>query len=74
MTMISSSTAADNSAFVAAVHDAERRAQNSYFDQHVILDDERGYITIDEGDFGTLPMHLIDRIVYTVAGDVPDEY
>ena len=73
MQMNSTSAAADNAAFFAAVASAERRAAHSYFDQHVIADDEAGYITIDEGDYGALPMTLIDRIVHSVAGGMLDE-
>src|SRR3546814_6169686 len=52
---------ADNAAFFAAIANAERRALHSSFDQHVVADEEAGYITIDEGDYGALPMRLIDR-------------
>src|SRR3546814_1535146 len=58
MQIISTSAAADNAAFFAAIANAERRALHSYFDQHVVADEEAGYITIDEGDYGALP---IDR-------------
>ncbi|MFT4026831.1 MAG: hypothetical protein QM676_08535 [Novosphingobium sp.] len=69
-----SNNAADNVAFFTAVANAERRAQGSYFDQHVVADDEAGYITIDEGDYGALPMAIIDRIVHSVPGGRLDEY
>src|SRR3546814_7391860 len=49
---IISNAAADNAAYFAAVACAERRALHSYFDQHVIQDDELGYLAIDEGDYG----------------------
>src|SRR3546814_13330727 len=39
---IISNAAADNAAYFAAVACAERRALHSYFDQHVIQDDEIG--------------------------------
>ena len=55
MQIISTSAAADNAAFFAAIANAERRALHSYFDQHVVADEEAGYITIDEGDYGALP-------------------
>lgn len=74
MQMISTIAAADNTAFFMAVKNAERRARGSYFDQHVVADDEAGYITIDEGDYGTLPMVIIDRIVHSVPGGLLDEY
>lgn len=74
MQTISTSAAADNAAYFAAVANAERRALSSYFDQHVIADEDRHYIAIDEGDYGALSQGLIDRIVYTAAGGLIDEY
>ena len=70
----STSAAADNTAFFAAIANAERRARHSYFDQHVVADEEAGYITIDEGDYGALPMTIIDRIVHSVPGGRLDEF
>jgi hypothetical protein len=32
------------------------------------------YLLIEEGDYGELPLHLIDDIVYTAAGKMDDEY
>ncbi|AJR26846.1 MULTISPECIES: hypothetical protein [Sphingobium] len=66
--------AADNAAYFAAVTNASRRAQRSYFDQHVIEDSELGYLAIDEGDYGALSQAMIDRIVYTAPGGLIDEY
>lgn len=66
-------TTPQHSLYLAAVAQAERRAQSSYFDQHVVEDQERGYIAIDEGDYSALPMYLIDRIVFTIAGGLIDE-
>lgn len=60
--------------YLAAIANAERRARYSPFDQHVIKDIEHGYIAIDEGDYPALPDHLIERIVYTLAGTLIDEY
>jgi hypothetical protein len=74
MQLISTSAAADNAAFFMAVANAERRARHSYFDQHVIADVEADYITIDEGDYGALPMAMIDRIVHRVPGALIDEF
>src|SRR3546814_13079574 len=71
---IISNAAADNAAYFAAVACAERRALHSYFDQHVIQDDELGYLAIDEGDYGALGQPMIDRIVYTARGGMPDEF
>ncbi|SEK02203.1 hypothetical protein SAMN05518849_12833 [Sphingobium sp. AP50] len=74
MQMISTAAAQDQAAFHSALQSAQRRARSSYFDQHVISDAEGGYITIDEGDYGVLPMPLIERIVHTVRGERIDEY
>ncbi|MAM37748.1 MAG: hypothetical protein U9R64_17640 [Pseudomonadota bacterium] len=63
----------DTAAYLAAVACAERRALHSFFDQHVLQDEDSGYVTIDEGDYGALPMPIIDRIVYTVPGGMSDE-
>ena len=71
---IISNAAADNAAYFAAVARAERRARASYFDQHVIEDDEAGYLAIDEGDYGALSQPMIDRIVYTAQGGMIDEF
>lgn len=61
-------------AFEAALKSAQMRSYHSYFDQHVIEDDDGGYFTIDEGDYNALPMKLIDRIAYTVPGGLADDY
>ena len=52
---------------------AERRSYHSFFDIHVVQTDD-GYILIEEQDYGELPMHLIDDIVYTAQGKMSDEY
>lgn len=71
---ITSTVAGTNTAaYLAAVACAERRALHSFFDQHVIEDEDIGYFTIDEGDYGALPMTLIDRVVHTVPGGMDDE-
>ena len=64
----------DPISYDAAVRAASIRAQHSFFDQHVIEDEARGYIAIDEGDYGALPMALIDRVVHTVPGGMSDEF
>ena len=53
--------------------EAERRSYHSFFDVHVVKTEE-GYILIEEGDYGELPMHLVDDIVYTAHGKMDDEY
>ncbi|GAM03551.1 hypothetical protein MBENS4_0550 [Novosphingobium sp. MBES04] len=47
---------------------------HSYFDQHVIEDDELGYFALDEGDYNILPAHLAARVVHTVHGGMLDEF
>ena len=64
----------DPISYDAAVRSATIRAAHSFFDQHVIDDEDGGFIAIDEGDYNALPMHLIDRIVYTVQGMMGDDF
>ena len=52
----------------------ERRAAHSYFDQHVIEETDGNYTTFDEGDYNALPPWMIDKIAYTVPGQMADEY
>ncbi len=74
MQIISTSIAHEHAAYLAAVACAERRALHSFFDQHVIEDDNAGFIAIDEGDYDALPMGVIDRVVHTVPGGMSDEF
>lgn len=60
--------------YFEALETAEKRALHSFFDQHVIEDDELGYIALDEGDYGALPPHLTARVVHTVHGSMLDEF
>lgn len=60
--------------YFEALETAERRALHSFFDQHVIEDDELGYFALDEGDYNALPAHLAARVVHTVHGGMLDEY
>lgn len=60
--------------YFEALETAERRALHSFFDQHVIEDDELGYIALDEGDYNALPAHLTARVVHTVHGAMLDEF
>jgi len=53
---------------------AERRALHSFFDQHVVEDEDLGYFALDEGDYNALPAHLAGRVVHTVHGAMVDEY
>jgi hypothetical protein len=65
---------ADQAAFVAALDQAHARSYHSYFTQYVLTDDEAGYITVDEGDYGALPKALQDRVIDTVPGRLSDEF
>ena len=53
--------------------EAERRSYHTFFDVHVV-ETRDGYILIEDGDYGELPMHLIDQIVYTATGKMADEF
>ena len=53
---------------------AERRALHSYFDQHIVEDDDLGYFALDDGDYNALPAHLTNRVVHTVRGGMLDEF
>ena len=35
--------------------------KNGYFDQHVVEDEELGYVAFDEGDYGAMPAHRRPR-------------
>jgi len=65
---------ADQTAYVAALDQAHARAFHSYFNQYILTDDEAGYIAVDEGDYGALPLGLMDRVVDTVPGKLNDEF
>ena len=60
--------------YFEALETAEKRALHSFFDQHVIEDDELGYLALDEGDYNILPAHLAARVVHTVHGGMLDEF
>ena len=53
---------------------AERRSYHTFFDVHVVQAGDGSYLLIEEGDYGELPLHLIDDIVYTATGKMDDEY
>jgi hypothetical protein len=61
-------------AFNEAVRRAEQRSYHTYFDTHVVEEADGSYLTLDEGDYGRLPMQVIDRITYTAQGRMADEY
>ena len=60
--------------YFEALETAEKRALHSFFDQHVIEDDELGYFAFDEDDYNKLPRHLAARVVHTVHGGMLDEF
>jgi hypothetical protein len=74
MQINSTAAHADAANYLAALACAERRALHSFFDQHIIEEEDGRYITIDEGDYDALPMRIIDRVVYTVQGRMSDEF
>ncbi len=65
---------ADRDAYCAALDCAHQRALHSYFNQHVIIDRDAGYLAIDEGDYDALAPELAHRVVETVRGHLSDEY
>lgn len=60
--------------YFEALATAERRAQHSFFNQHIVEDRELGYFALDEGDYNALPAHLAARVVHTVHGAMLDEF
>lgn len=64
----------NSNSYFEALATAERRALHSFFDQHVIEDEDLGYFALDEGDYNALPTHLATRVVHTVHGGLLDEY
>src|SRR3546814_12265598 len=54
--------------YFEALELAERRALHSYFDQHIVEDEELGSIALDEGDYVALPAHLAPHVVHTIHG------
>ncbi|MEM8793823.1 MAG: hypothetical protein AAGE80_19585 [Pseudomonadota bacterium] len=73
MTALASIQSNSNSYFEAPAT-AERRALHSFFDQHVVEDNDLGYFALDEGDYNALPAHLASRVVHTVHGAMLDEF
>ena len=60
--------------YEGAIREAEDRAGRSYFDHYVLTDPERGYLVLNEGDYGQIPQHRIDDIVYCAQAGLLDEY
>jgi hypothetical protein len=63
----------DQAAYLAALDRAHSRSYHSYFNQYVLIDDEAGFITVDEGDYGALAPRLMDRVIETVQSKLCDE-
>lgn len=63
----------DQAAYLAALDRAHARSYHSYFTQYVLTDEEAGFITVDEGDYGALAPRLLDRVVETVPSKLCDE-
>lgn len=61
-------------AFDEAMKRAQKRAAHSYFDSHIIQEEDGSYSTFDEGDYNELPAWMTDRIAHTVQGQMADEY
>lgn len=64
----------DHHTYEGAIKDAEKRARRSYFGHYVVTDDERGFLVINEGDYGTIPEHLCERIVHYAEAGLLDEF
>lgn len=64
----------DQAAFMAALDQAHARSFHSYFTQYVLVDDERGYVAVDEGDYHALPQAMLDRVVEAVPSKLSDEF
>lgn len=56
------------------IQQAERRSFHSFFDIHVIENEDGSYSLFEEGDYGAVPNHLIDSITYTADGKMSDEF
>ena len=66
--------AADQAAFVAALDQAHARSFHSYFTQYVLVDEDAGYVAVDEGDYNALPEALLDRVIEAVPSKLSDEF
>ena len=66
--------AADQAAFVAALDQAHARSFHSYFTQYVLVDENAGYVAVDEGDYNALPQAMLDRVIEAVPSKLSDEF
>ena len=74
MTIQQTTTTGTTADYLAALATAEKRALHSYFNQHIILDDDEHYYAFDEGDYDALPRHLEHRVIDTIPGAMSDEW
>lgn len=65
---------ADRAAFMAALDQAHARSFHSYFTQYVLVDEDAGYVAVDEGDYNALPQALLDRVIEAVPSKLSDEF
>ncbi len=65
---------ADCAAFMAALDQAHARSFHSYFTQYVLVDEDAGYVGVDEGDYNALPEALLDRVIEAVPSKLSDEF
>jgi len=65
---------ADRAAFMAALDQAHARSFHSYFTQYVLIDEDAGYVAVDEGDYNALPKALLDRVIEAVPSKLSDEF
>ncbi len=65
---------ADRAAFMAALDQAHARSFHSYFTQYVLVDEDAGYVAVDEGDYNALPKALQDRVIEAVPSKLSDEF
>ncbi len=64
----------DRTAFMAALDQAHARSFHSYFTQYVVVDENAGYVAVDEGDYNALPKAMLDRIIEAVPSKLSDEF
>jgi len=62
------------SSYEKAVSAADQRASHSYFDHYVVTHDEWGFVVMNEGDYGRIPEHYLERIAYCAEAGLIDEY
>ena len=65
---------ADRAAFMAALDQAHARSFHSYFTQYVLVDEDAGYVAVDEGDYNALPEALLHRVIEAVPSKLSDEF